>query len=175
MIIGSNVILFPYKERHVLKYHSWMQNSDLLELTASEPLTLVEEYEMQKSWLNDEDKCTFIILDKETFEHTNDEVESAFRSKGRGRESLYLMFRYAMDHFQLEEFIAKIKMKNSTSLNLFSSIGFIKVDESHIFQEITMTCKVTPGWISDILSKTKMYRVENLDNKFNAIYLQYIL
>ena len=37
------------------RYHNWMKCPELQELTASEPLTIDEEYEMQKSWRNDED------------------------------------------------------------------------------------------------------------------------
>lgn len=32
-----------------------MSNPELLKLTASEPLTLDQEYEMQETWRNDED------------------------------------------------------------------------------------------------------------------------
>jgi RimJ/RimL family protein N-acetyltransferase len=38
-----------------------MQDPDLQEATASEPLTLPEEYGMQQSWRTDNDKLTFIV------------------------------------------------------------------------------------------------------------------
>ena len=83
-VVGDRVVLIPYRRMHVEKYHNWMLSSLLLEQTASEPLTLEEEYEMQQKWyithcftclLNsqslacihrsqDSDKCTFIILRK---------------------------------------------------------------------------------------------------------------
>jgi len=65
VIIGTKVALVPYKKHHVSKYNLWMQKKELQELTASKPLTLEEEYEMQASWQEDDKKLTFIILDKE--------------------------------------------------------------------------------------------------------------
>ena len=64
VVVGSRVVLVPYKKHHVVKYNSWMQKKELQELTASEPLTLEQEYEMQTSWHLDDKKLTFIILDK---------------------------------------------------------------------------------------------------------------
>ncbi|XP_075518725.1 GCN5-related N-acetyltransferase 9-like isoform X3 [Primulina tabacum] len=42
-----------------------MQDPGILQATASEPLTLDQEYEMQLSWSQDTLKHTFIVLDKE--------------------------------------------------------------------------------------------------------------
>ena len=44
-VIGNKVILVPYRDHFVKKYHSFMSDEKMLELTASEPLTLEEKYE----------------------------------------------------------------------------------------------------------------------------------
>jgi hypothetical protein len=61
---GERVVLVPYTPRHVPTYHAWMQDAAILEATASEPLSLEEEYAMCASWRDDADKCTFIVLDR---------------------------------------------------------------------------------------------------------------
>lgn len=43
---------------------AYVQDPALQEATASEPLSLAEEYAMQESWAGDVDKATFIVLDK---------------------------------------------------------------------------------------------------------------
>lgn len=50
---GERVILVPYMEEHVPKYHQWMKDPALLQATGSEPLTLDQEYQMQQSWTQD--------------------------------------------------------------------------------------------------------------------------
>lgn len=98
-IVGKNVILVPYESKHVPKYHEWMKSPELQELTASEPLSLEEEYQMQKSWREDDDsaylmaffqylqtantfahlpisflECTFLILDKAEYDRSGNEI-----------------------------------------------------------------------------------------------------
>ncbi|KAK2766722.1 hypothetical protein FQN54_006036 [Arachnomyces sp. PD_36] len=60
-IASSAVVLVPYSKNHVPKYHSWMEDEEIREATASELLTLDEEYAMQESWRRDADKLTFIV------------------------------------------------------------------------------------------------------------------
>ncbi|KAL3450105.1 GNAT domain-containing protein [Aspergillus insuetus] len=60
-ISTSKVLLVPYSKWHVPRYHEWMKDEEIQEATASEPLSLEEEYAMQQSWRADADKLTFIV------------------------------------------------------------------------------------------------------------------
>lgn len=51
-----------------------MTNKELQELTASEPLTLNEEYEMQASWRTDDDSNVFIKY----LQHLNNNIKTFF-------------------------------------------------------------------------------------------------
>lgn len=62
---GSKCKLVPYTKDLVEQYHSWFVNdSELLELTGSDLLSIEEEYVNQESWRTDEQKLTFLIRDK---------------------------------------------------------------------------------------------------------------
>ncbi|KAL4890948.1 GNAT domain-containing protein [Aspergillus ambiguus] len=60
-ISTSTVLLVPYSKWHVPRYHEWMKDEEIQEATASEPLSIEEEYTMQQSWRQDPDKLTFIV------------------------------------------------------------------------------------------------------------------
>ncbi|XP_045841284.1 N-acetyltransferase 9 isoform X4 [Meles meles] len=68
LLLGKKVVLVPYTAEHVPRYHEWMRSEELRRLTASEPLTLEQEHSMQRSWREDADKCTFIVLDAEKWQ-----------------------------------------------------------------------------------------------------------
>ncbi|EGC39685.1 hypothetical protein DICPUDRAFT_26513, partial [Dictyostelium purpureum] len=80
-IVGNKLVLVPYKRNHVEKYWGWMSSEEIREQTASDLLTLEEEYENQQSWYEDEHKITFIILDKDLlkdreWQSNQDDIES---------------------------------------------------------------------------------------------------
>ncbi|KAK4148155.1 GNAT domain-containing protein [Dichotomopilus funicola] len=57
----AKTLLVPYDPRHVPTYHAWMEDPAIQAATASEPLTLAEEFENQASWRASHDKLTFIV------------------------------------------------------------------------------------------------------------------
>ncbi|XP_076225502.1 N-acetyltransferase 9-like protein [Nomia melanderi] len=172
-IIGPNVILVPYKKKHVERYHEWMKSAELQYFTGSEALTLEEEFQMQQRWNQDEDKCTFIILDKNILSTTSDEIEAmigdtnlffndldrkdtaeveimianiAYRNKKRGWEAIIIMLLYGIDMLNVTKFTAKIKCDNEKSIKMFTKLEFHEVQKSQIFQEFTFEKVVNPNW-----------------------------
>uniref|UniRef100_A0A3Q3K4R6 Uncharacterized protein n=1 Tax=Monopterus albus TaxID=43700 RepID=A0A3Q3K4R6_MONAL len=73
LLEGHIVVLVPYKANHT--YHEWMKHPELQHLSASETMTLKQGYDMQGSWREDDDKCTFIILDKQRWADPSIEEE----------------------------------------------------------------------------------------------------
>ncbi|KAL7276851.1 N-acetyltransferase 9 [Rhizina undulata] len=59
-LVSSKILLVPYEAHHVETYSAWMEDEEIREATASERLTLDEEYQMQQRWRDDADKLTFI-------------------------------------------------------------------------------------------------------------------
>jgi RimJ/RimL family protein N-acetyltransferase len=60
------VLLVPYDRRHVPVYHDWMEDEDVRAATASDRLSLEEEYDNQESWRAAADKLTFIVCQPAT-------------------------------------------------------------------------------------------------------------
>ena len=61
VLLGPTLRLVPYRPEHCERYHAWMQDPELLELTCSEPLSLEEEQANQRSWHEDPSKLTYIV------------------------------------------------------------------------------------------------------------------
>ncbi|CAL4094321.1 unnamed protein product [Meganyctiphanes norvegica] len=184
-IDGATVVLVPYRESHVEKYHQWMKSTELQELTASEPLSLEEEYAMQRSWREDENKCTFIVLDKDLYEETgHDEVaamigdtnlfltdsddptmaeaeimiaETRFRGKKRGWEAILLMLRYGMENLGITKYEVKIGLNNMASIKMFEKMQFKEESRSEVFEEVTLNSHVTETWKSWLMNNIKQY------------------
>ena len=150
-IEGDDLFLIPYREEHVLKYHEWMKDEYLLEMTASEPLTLDEEYEMQKSWSKDDSKITFIlyspsygdiigdvnlyIADTSTGEIEVMIAEESQRGKGYAKKAVQYMMKHAVT-LGITTFIAKILDYNHASIKLFTSLGYTEISRSPVFKQI---------------------------------------
>ncbi|XP_001513703.3 N-acetyltransferase 9 [Ornithorhynchus anatinus] len=168
---GKRVALVPYTSEHVPRYHKWMESEELQRLTASEPLTLEQEYAMQLSWQEDADKCTFIILDADKWpgapgtaeescmvgdvnlflsnpeDPTVAEIEvmiaePSYRGRGFGTEAVLMMMLYGVTRLRLAAFEAKIGQENKPSLQMFRKLRFEQVGVSPIFQEVTLRLAV---------------------------------
>ncbi|XP_047561947.1 alpha/beta-tubulin-N-acetyltransferase 9 isoform X1 [Lutra lutra] len=167
LLLGKKVVLVPYTAEHVPRYHEWMRSEELRRLTASEPLTLEQEHSMQRSWREDADKCTFIVLDAEKWQarpSTTEEscmagdvnlfltdlgdpslgeievmiAEPSCRRRGFGTEAVLMMMSYGVTKLGLTKFEAKIGQGNEPSIRMFQKLHFEQVAVSSVFQEVTL-------------------------------------
>uniref|UniRef100_A0A3B3Z7M9 Alpha/beta-tubulin-N-acetyltransferase 9 n=1 Tax=Periophthalmus magnuspinnatus TaxID=409849 RepID=A0A3B3Z7M9_9GOBI len=185
LLEGHRVVLVPYTPEHVPRYHGWMQSEELQLLTASEPLTLEQEYDMCRSWRQDTDKCTFIVLDREQWNAGVQEeqcmmgdvnlfltdpgdpslaelevmiAEPRFRGKGVGTEVACIMMSYGISKLGIKKFQVKIGLENQISINMFKKLNFREVSSCKVFKEVTMELQVDPSvqtWILDRTSQVQ--------------------
>ncbi|XP_041830842.1 N-acetyltransferase 9 [Melanotaenia boesemani] len=170
LLEGHKVVLVPYNAEHVPRYHEWMKSAELQQLTASEPLTLEQEYDMQTRWREDNDKCTFIILDKQQWADPSVEEEQCmvgdvnifltdpsdlslaeleimvaeprYRGKGIGKEVTCMMMCYGVTKLGIRKFQAKIGLDNQISIAMFKKLHFQEVSVCKVFKEVTLELRV---------------------------------
>ena len=163
MLVGKKVVLVPYTSEHVPRYHEWMKSEELRHLTASEQLTLQQEYEMQCSWCEDEDKCTFIVLDAEKWQAQPRPPEESCMV---GDVNLFLtdledptlgeieVMIAGVTKLGLTKFEAKIGQENEPSIRMFQKLHFKQVAMSNVFQEVTLRLAVSEPERKWILEQT---------------------
>ncbi|XP_032640981.1 alpha/beta-tubulin-N-acetyltransferase 9 isoform X1 [Chelonoidis abingdonii] len=193
---GKKVTLVPYTSAHVSRYHEWMKSEELQQLTASEPLSLEQEYEMQRSWQEDADKCTFIVLDTERWSgHAGTEedcmvgdvnlfltdmedptvgeievmiAEPSCRGRGFGKETTLIMMFYGVTKLGITKFEAKVGQENEASISMFKKLHFKEVAMNKVFQEVTLKLDVNEQQRQWLLEQTN--HVE--EKKYNVLNLQ---
>lgn len=184
-LVGQRVELVPYRSVHVERYHQWMSSDELRVLTASQPLTLDEEHRMQEAWMSDDDKCTFIVLDRAMLASRGSETEAmvgdtnlfltdpedrtlaeaeimiaepAFRGARRGWEAMLLMLRYGLEYLGITRYQAKIGEANTASINMFTKMHFAEVGRSEVFQEVTLEVTADETWRNWLRDNTPVFQ-----------------
>mmetsp|Transcript_14038 Transcript_14038/g.14134 ORF Transcript_14038/g.14134 Transcript_14038/m.14134 type:complete len:192 (-) Transcript_14038:90-665(-) len=127
-------------------------------MTASEPLSIEEEYKMQEEWKNDPKKCTFIIAKKSDlnssqligdinlFMNDFDDPSRAElsvmianqrdRHQGHAYEAIELIINYAVVELNIGSFYCKIQKENIACISLFQRLGFYYVSDNEVFREV---------------------------------------
>ncbi|KFV12956.1 N-acetyltransferase 9, partial [Tauraco erythrolophus] len=155
---GTKATLVPYTSAHVPRYHEWMQSEELQRLTASEPLSLEQEYEMQRSWRDDADsedlKCFLrvggSVSGMADLSHVTEcsllwlsFSEPNYRGRGFGKEATLMMMSYGVTKLGITKFEAKIGQENEASICMFKKLHFKEVAVNSVFQEVTLRLDVS--------------------------------
>lgn len=173
-IQSESIILVPYREHHVPKYHQWMQNSELLYLTNSEPLTLEEEFKNLESWTNDPYKCTFIIIDRHRFDLLRGEINDIEDVKRREVQSMigdvnifWLQDDEANDVGEIEVMIAEKSARNRgfgrEATILMLKFAYEVVGLRRFQAKIKMTNRISQKLFTETLGFKEVSRSEIFD------------
>jgi len=164
MLRGDRCVLVPYGVDHVPTYHAWMQQQEMLDATASERLTLEQEYANQISWTQDPHKLTFIILDPtlpptptatsaggmcgdiNLFRHSylpphTAELEimiahTASQRRGIATQAIHLTMAWAAREWGVQRCVVKVGGGNERSLSLFrDKLGWTVTQYVDVFDE----------------------------------------
>ncbi|CAJ0947189.1 unnamed protein product, partial [Mesorhabditis belari] len=184
-IEGDGIGLYPYQARFVDNYNKWMQDEELQAATCSEPLTIEEEYEMQRKWAEDEDKLTFIIVDRDKvlegdpteamvgdvnlfLDHETKTAECEVmiaakdaRRKGFALEAMTLMIGYGIRFVKVENFFAVITEDNQRSMALFEKLGFVQSDYISVFKQYKY--KLPNDRLDEFVQRLDKANIKNLD------------
>ncbi|GAB0493465.1 hypothetical protein MMPV_004747 [Pyropia vietnamensis] len=167
VLVTPQLRLVPYRPEHVPTYHGWMQDAELLRLTASERLDAAEEAANQASWTADDTKGTFIILEggregelraggaaygggcssgqPPPFLTAEIEVmvaELSARRRGFATAAVQAAMAYAASVVGVRVFVAKVLANNVASLVLFRRLGFGNERVVAAFDEVHLTRRV---------------------------------
>eukprot|EP01038_Epipyxis_sp_PR26KG_P011197 gene11197-15017_t len=151
-IFGGKVVLVPYRLEFVARYHEWMKNPYILEMTASEPLTLQEEYQMQENWRDDAKKCTFIVLaaeDRRIFYNTNNQAIQASIDEEfmAGDVNFFLNDRDDPHNAEIEVMIAETKHQRKgfayEALSLMMYYGMHSIGITRFYAKIHKTNEIS--------------------------------
>uniref|UniRef100_A0A0G4F4X4 N-acetyltransferase domain-containing protein n=1 Tax=Chromera velia CCMP2878 TaxID=1169474 RepID=A0A0G4F4X4_9ALVE len=161
---GERLRLIPYIREAVPLYNQWMKDPHLQEMTASEPQSLEEEYEVREIWLTQDDRISWLILDRslpaslecpeaaggalagdvgcvfDEGDFSTGELlvmiaEDRSRRKGLAVEALQIIMRVLTERIGTQKFTASISSKNAESVALFLKLGFEKTGFKEAFDE----------------------------------------
>uniref|UniRef100_A0A7S2WUW8 N-acetyltransferase domain-containing protein n=1 Tax=Rhizochromulina marina TaxID=1034831 RepID=A0A7S2WUW8_9STRA len=193
VLVGNKTVLVPYERKHVPRYHEWMKDPVLQETTASEPLSLDEEYAMQESWRQDPDKLTFLVMDPDApgavdgavegmvgdvnlFLNDPDDrsvaevevmiAEQACRRKGMAAEAVRLILWYGASEIGIRRFYCKIGEDNTASRALFAKLGFDQCGYAACFREVELEWHVGTDYLSE--RPAELRRVIRRDSAFTG-------
>ncbi|EZG43193.1 putative N-acetyltransferase [Gregarina niphandrodes] len=146
--------------KELAAYKIWMDDPGLkYELGTDEGMTEDEIKDMQRKWLEDEDKFDYTIWadgqpvgdiglfykrdENGHVDHTEGEIsmmiaEKAYRRKGLGKLAYQLAIQEAFKKFNTKRVVAKIKQDNEASIRFFQRLGYTEESRSQVFNEVTM-------------------------------------